>query len=104
MPGLDARLDRPGLARNHTAAPMTVDPMTVSDIPAARPLAAAVLAPLRAPYAPPDDDLAAQFFKAAAGAPEAESRIDACAARLVAAIHARTGGVGGIKDFLHEYS
>ncbi len=35
---------------------------------------------------------------------EAERRIDACATRLIEGIRARTGGLGGIEDFLHAYS
>ena len=36
--------------------------------------------------------------------PAAEARIDARATALIEAIRARAGGVGGIEDFLHEYS
>src|ERR1700693_715725 len=78
---------------------MAADPMTDIRVPAAT-----GLAPFRAPYAPPDEELAAAFLKAAPLAPDAEARIDARATRLVEAIRARTGGVGGIEDFLHEYS
>jgi RHH-type proline utilization regulon transcriptional repressor/proline dehydrogenase/delta 1-pyrroline-5-carboxylate dehydrogenase len=69
--------------------------------------AMAGIAPFREPYAPPDEDLAAQFLKGATGTPQAEARIDARAKRLVAAIRARHSGVaglGGIEDFLHEYA
>src|SRR5580704_13549782 len=66
--------------------------------------AAAALAPFRAPYAPSDEELAAQFLDAAPLAPDAEARIDARGTRLVEAIRARAGGVGGIEDFLHEHS
>jgi RHH-type proline utilization regulon transcriptional repressor/proline dehydrogenase/delta 1-pyrroline-5-carboxylate dehydrogenase len=65
------------------------------------------IAPFRAAYAPADEDMAAAFLKAAPGPPEAEARIDARARRLVEAIRARhsgVGGVGGIEDFLREYS
>jgi RHH-type proline utilization regulon transcriptional repressor/proline dehydrogenase/delta 1-pyrroline-5-carboxylate dehydrogenase len=78
---------------------MTADPMT--DI---RVLAEIGLTPFCAPYAPPDEEPAATFLKAAPLAPDAEGRIDARATRLVQAIRARTGGVGGVEDFLHEYS
>src|SRR6516162_2859158 len=60
--------------------------------------------PFRAAYAPADEDLAARFLGSAPGRPEAEARIDARAGALVAAIRAKAGGVGGIEDFLHEYS
>jgi RHH-type proline utilization regulon transcriptional repressor/proline dehydrogenase/delta 1-pyrroline-5-carboxylate dehydrogenase len=68
----------------------------------------AAIAPFRAAYAPADEDLAAEFLKAAPGPPEAEARIDARAGRLVEAIRARhagvVGGGVGIEDFLREYS
>ena len=61
-------------------------------------------APLRAPYAAADEDLAAAFLAQAVRPPAAEARIDARATALIEAIRARAGGVGGIEDFLHEYS
>src|SRR6478736_1948119 len=60
--------------------------------------------PLRAPYAPPDEGIARVLLASANRSPEAEARIDARARRLVAAIRARAGGLGGIEDFLHAYS
>jgi RHH-type transcriptional regulator, proline utilization regulon repressor / proline dehydrogenase / delta 1-pyrroline-5-carboxylate dehydrogenase len=58
----------------------------------------------QAPYAPADEGLAADFL-ASAGRPDAaEARIDARATRLVQAIRARVGGVGGVEDFLHAYA
>jgi len=60
--------------------------------------------PFRAPYAPADEDLASAFLADAAREAAAERRIDALARALVAAIRARTGGLGGIEDFLHAYS
>ncbi len=60
--------------------------------------------PFRAAYAPADEELAARFLGAAPARPEAEARIDARAGALVAAIRAKAGGVGGIEDFLHEFS
>src|ERR1700692_2912258 len=60
--------------------------------------------PFRAAYAPADEDIAARFLRSARMPPQAEARIDARAEALVAAIRARAGGVGGIEDFLHEYS
>src|ERR1700674_4907841 len=68
----------------------------------------AEIAPFRAAYSPADEDLAAEFLKAAPGPPEAEAGIDARAGRLVEAIRARhagvVGGGVGIEDFLREYS
>jgi RHH-type proline utilization regulon transcriptional repressor/proline dehydrogenase/delta 1-pyrroline-5-carboxylate dehydrogenase len=60
--------------------------------------------PLRAPYAPADEDIARTLLAAATRSSDAEARIDARARRLVEAIRARTGGLGGIEDFLHAYA
>src|SRR5262249_42674429 len=57
-----------------------------------------------APYAPPDEDLAAQFLREAERDRAIDGQIDARATKLVAAIRARAGGLGGIEEFLHEYS
>src|SRR6266481_3265262 len=57
-----------------------------------------------APYAPPDEDIAAAFLQTAPLPPEAEARIDARAGALVGAIRAHAGGLGGVEDFLREYS
>src|SRR5580658_2335643 len=58
----------------------------------------------RAPYAPPDEELAVAFLAQAARDGAAESRIDARARKLVEAIRAKPVGLGGIEDFLHAYS
>ena len=55
-------------------------------------------------YAPPDETLAASLLADAEREPAAEDRIDARARRLVEAIRARVGGLGGVEDFLHAYS
>jgi RHH-type transcriptional regulator, proline utilization regulon repressor / proline dehydrogenase / delta 1-pyrroline-5-carboxylate dehydrogenase len=60
--------------------------------------------PLRAPYAPADEGIATALLAAAPRTADAEARIDARARRLVEAIRARTGGLGGIEDFLHAYA
>ena len=60
--------------------------------------------PLQAPYAPPDEDIARALLAAAPRSSDAEARIDARARRLVEAIRARAGGLGGIEDFLHAYA
>ena len=60
--------------------------------------------PLRAPYAPPDETIARALLASATRSDEAEARIDVRAGRLVEAIRARTGGFGGIEDFLHAYA
>src|SRR5215212_6340332 len=57
-----------------------------------------------APYAPPDEDLAARLIAAVPRAPEVEARIDARATRLIEGIRSHTGGLGGVEDFLHAYS
>src|SRR4051794_40729194 len=63
-----------------------------------------VLPAFRAPYAPPDEEIAAALLAEAPRSADAEARIDARATRLVEAIRAKSGGVGGIEDFLREYS
>jgi RHH-type proline utilization regulon transcriptional repressor/proline dehydrogenase/delta 1-pyrroline-5-carboxylate dehydrogenase len=60
--------------------------------------------PFRASFAPPDEDLAAKFLADAARDGAAERRVDARARRLVEAIRAKTGGLGGVDDFLHAYA
>ena len=57
-----------------------------------------------APYAPADEDIAAELLPQASLGPSVEARIDGRAAKLVGAVRARAGGLGGIEDFLHEYS
>src|SRR5262245_50063353 len=57
-----------------------------------------------APYAPPDEAIAAGLLREASRAPEAERRIDAYARHLVEGIRARAGGLGGIEVVLHAYS
>jgi RHH-type proline utilization regulon transcriptional repressor/proline dehydrogenase/delta 1-pyrroline-5-carboxylate dehydrogenase len=60
--------------------------------------------PFHAPYAPADEDIAAGFLREARRDAAAEARIDDRAGRLIEAIRARAGGLGGIEDFLREYS
>jgi RHH-type transcriptional regulator, proline utilization regulon repressor / proline dehydrogenase / delta 1-pyrroline-5-carboxylate dehydrogenase len=60
--------------------------------------------PLRAPYAPPDEAIAAALLGSAVRSRDAEARIDTRARRLVEAIRARTGMLGGVEDFLHAYA
>src|SRR5262245_39584128 len=62
------------------------------------------LLPFRAPYARPDEDIAAALLQAAPLPPEAEARVDTRAGALVRAIRAHAGGLGGVEDFLREYS
>ncbi|MEJ2623190.1 MAG: bifunctional proline dehydrogenase/L-glutamate gamma-semialdehyde dehydrogenase PutA [Pseudolabrys sp.] len=56
------------------------------------------------PYAPTDESVAARLLPGAVRPAEAEARIDARATRLVEAIRARSGGFGGVEDFLHAYA
>jgi RHH-type proline utilization regulon transcriptional repressor/proline dehydrogenase/delta 1-pyrroline-5-carboxylate dehydrogenase len=56
-----------------------------------------------APYAAPDEDFAARWLREPV-APAVETKVDALATKLVEAIRAKTGGLGGIEDFLHAYS
>jgi RHH-type proline utilization regulon transcriptional repressor/proline dehydrogenase/delta 1-pyrroline-5-carboxylate dehydrogenase len=60
--------------------------------------------PFAAPYAPPDEQIAATLIADAGHSAAAEARIDQRATRLVEAIRAGTGGLGGVEDFLHAYA
>ena len=60
--------------------------------------------PFSAPYAPPDEIVAAVLLAGALRAPRAEQSIDQRAKRLIQGIRAKAGGLGGIEDFLHAYS
>jgi len=66
--------------------------------------AAAALPKFRAAFAPPDEELAAGLLAGAARDAAADARIDARATRLVEAIRAKAGGLGGVEEFLHAYS
>ena len=61
-------------------------------------------APFAAPYAEDDAAIAARLLASATLPPERESRIDAEARALVAAIRAQPGGFGGVEDMLREYA
>ena len=58
----------------------------------------------QAPFAPPDDELAARFLADAVRDKAAEAQVDARATRLVEAIRAKAAGLGGVEEFLHAYS
>ena len=74
-------------------------------MPAAMPaVASEEVPPFVASYAPADESIAASLLAAAARPAEAEARIDARATRLIEAIRVRTGGLGGVEDFLHAYA
>src|SRR5437660_544909 len=77
---------------------MTADPLRRS------PQEAPAVPTFAAPYAPGDEEIAAELLTQASLGPAVEARIDARAAKLVEAVRARAGGIGGIEDFLHEYS
>ncbi len=76
----------------------------MSPVAARRTEQSGLLPAFAAPYAPPDEALAAALLREAPRGRDAEARIDARASRLVAAIRAESGGLGGIEDFLREYS
>ena len=72
---------------------------------AVKPAAAACDIPsFRAPYAPADEAMAARLLEAAGRPADGDARIDQRATRLVRAIRARSGGLGGVEDFLHAYA
>lgn len=62
-----------------------------------------LIPPFETPYAAPDEDFATRWLREQPD-PAADGRIDAMATRLVKAIRTKTGGLGGIEDFLHAYS
>ena len=62
------------------------------------------ISPFTAPYAPADEAIAADLLAKAERAAAAERRIDAWGRRLIEAIRAQVGGLGGVEDFLHAYS
>jgi RHH-type proline utilization regulon transcriptional repressor/proline dehydrogenase/delta 1-pyrroline-5-carboxylate dehydrogenase len=58
----------------------------------------------RAPYGAPDETIAARLLFQAPRSPSADNSIDRRATRLIQGIRAKSGGLGGIEDFLHAYS
>ena len=62
------------------------------------------ISPFRADFAPPDEAIAARLLAAADRDVAAEARIDSQATRLIEAIRAQVGGLGGVEDFLHAYA
>lgn len=57
-----------------------------------------------APYAAPDEEIAARFLAARPSDAASAQRIDAQATRLIEAIRRNAGALGGIEDFLRAYS
>ncbi|HEX2510204.1 MAG TPA: bifunctional proline dehydrogenase/L-glutamate gamma-semialdehyde dehydrogenase PutA [Microvirga sp.] len=57
-----------------------------------------------APYAEDDAAIALRLLTDGRLAPQRESRVDATAKRLVAAIREKTGGLGGVEEMLREYA
>ena len=60
--------------------------------------------PFSAAYAPDDSDLAAPLLAAARLPPASETRIDRTARRLIEAIRAERGGLGGVEEMLREFA
>src|SRR5580698_7697629 len=58
----------------------------------------------RAPFAPADEEMAAELLADAPRDAAAEARIDARAQKLVEAIRTKASGLGGVEEFLHAYS
>jgi RHH-type transcriptional regulator, proline utilization regulon repressor / proline dehydrogenase / delta 1-pyrroline-5-carboxylate dehydrogenase len=61
------------------------------------------LPPFAAPYAPRDEDFAARFLAARPDA-AAEQAIEEKARALIRSMRAARGALGGVEDFLHEFS
>src|SRR6201984_880615 len=64
----------------------------------------AALPRFQAPFTPADGEMAAGSLADAPRDGAAERRIDARARRLIEAIRAKIGGLGGVEDFLHAFS
>jgi RHH-type transcriptional regulator, proline utilization regulon repressor / proline dehydrogenase / delta 1-pyrroline-5-carboxylate dehydrogenase len=60
--------------------------------------------PFNPPYAEDDKAIAARLLAGSRLTPERETRIDRRATRLVEAIRARGGGLGGVEEMLREYA
>src|ERR1700682_228596 len=68
-------------------------------------MTAATIAPLfAAPYAPDDEALIRHYIAETHLDAAAEARIDARATRYIEAIRGHSGVIGGLEDFLREYS
>lgn len=55
-------------------------------------------------YAPPDETLVPQLLAETVHAPALDARIAERARRYVTAIRKARGGIGGLEDFMHDYS
>ena len=75
-----------------------------ADTSASRAADAGANAAFRAPYAPPDEAIAAGLLAAGSRAAACRAAHRRLATRLIEAIRAHAGGLGGIEDFLHAYS
>ena len=62
------------------------------------------IASFTAAFAPPDEGLALALLADAKRPDPKEAAVDLRATRLVKAIRARIGGLGGVEDFLHAYA
>src|ERR671920_925859 len=60
--------------------------------------------PFNPPYTEDDKAIAARLLAHARLSPERERRVDEGAARLIEAIRAKGGGLGGVEEMLREYS
>jgi len=60
--------------------------------------------PFNPPYAEDDKALAARLLATSRLSPEREKRVDEQATRLIEAIRAKGGGLGGVEEMLREYA
>ena len=60
--------------------------------------------PFSPPYAEDDKAIAARLLAGSSLSPEREKRIDERATRLIEAIRAKGGGLGGVEEMLREYA
>jgi len=62
------------------------------------------LPPFGAPYAAPDDAIAARLLATAGLSAEQDGRIDRTATRLIGAIRRNDDRLGGVEDMLREFA
>jgi len=78
--------------------------LSESAFPSPAPPVGPKLPPFSAEHAPPDEAIVPRLLAATRLDPATEARIAARARRYIAEIRAGRGGIGGLEDFMHEYS
>jgi RHH-type proline utilization regulon transcriptional repressor/proline dehydrogenase/delta 1-pyrroline-5-carboxylate dehydrogenase len=97
------RLERAIEARDEDAY-LSVSPFQGSAMPVEAPVRPFPALLFRAPFAEDDAAIARRLLPVGRLSAERERRVDATATRLIEAIRARGGGLGGVEDMLREYA